>query len=248
MLFDDDQPKQQRAGQQRAGQQRGGASGDGYAWHRKNAINNLRGAGEAKRNAWLDEVRAVQAATGMEWKDALQEASRRRKATNGSYQTWKQRVVNGYTGRQSGDVKCAAGKKCPGKYTKAAATTYRPGAHYKLPLTQSAAVNQLRKHYRERGLAGGENGLKNATKAMRQDIAKKRAGKPLQPCPTKVVTVKRKDGTTYQRKVANKNEACADSWLYRGEGVRRHDIAGVDHGNKDRSPAYGKRRLYSKRK
>jgi len=250
MLFGEEKHGTKSRQQSQPRQQHGGAVGDGYAWHRKNAINNLRGEGENKRNAWLDEVRAVQAETGLEWKSALQEASKRRKAGNGSYKTWKQRVVKGYTGRQASQVKCAAGKKCPGKYSKPASATYRQGAHAsKRPLSQQAAVKQLRSHYRARGLASGdEKGLKKATMAMRQDITKKRKGKPLQPCPTRIITVKRKDGTTHQRRIAKKTEACADSWLYRGKGVTRHDMAGVDHGNKDRSDAYGKRRLYAKNK
>lgn len=228
--------------------QHGGGAGDGYAWHRENAINNLQGAGEAKRNEWLNEVRDVKTETGMDWKDALQEASRRRKQQDTNYQTWKQRVVGGYTGRQAQDVNCAEGKKCPGRYTKAASTTYRPGAHYKRPLSQQAAISQLRKHYREIGLSGGPEGLKKATKAMRQDISKKRAGKPLQPCPTRLITVTPKNGAPYQRRVVQKTAECADNWLYRGSGVRYHDMVGVDYGDKKDSGAYGKRRLYAKRK
>lgn len=37
------------------------------------------GSRSRKRNTWIDEVRAVQAETGLDWKNSLKEASRRRK-------------------------------------------------------------------------------------------------------------------------------------------------------------------------
>lgn len=226
--------------------QSGGAAGDGYGWHRSNAINNLSAAGVAKRDAWLDEVRQVADEMNMSWKDALQEASRRRASRSG-YQTVKERVIAGYKPRVASQVRCQAGRACPGAYSKPAATTYRPGAHNKRLLSQDAAVKHLRSYYRERGAAAGGSptAMKNATKAMRQDISRlKRGSRKLTPCPTRVINVKATaTRPAHQRRIVMKTPECADNYLYRGVGVRRYDFEGVDDGIGKKSRAYGLKRL-----
>ena len=237
--------KKQHGGDWHSKKQHGGASGDGYSWHRQNAVNNLGSTGRAKRDQWLDEVRTVHEG-GVPWKDALKQASTNRQAVSGVYRTHKQRVIDAYKPRNADSVRCTPGKKCPGKYDKPATATYRPGARSKRVMTEQAAVAALRKFYREVGLAKGNMG--NATKGMRQDISKKKGMKALKPCGTSTITVTRKDGVTYQRRVPVKTADCADSWLYRGKGVRRHDMQGVDAANKKISKASGKSKMYNRKK
>ena len=103
--------------------QNGGASkrepGDSYAWHRAksasgvaNARSNLSAkkqlaweteslSGEDKRAAWVKEVREVMKKDGINYRDALKEASRLRKASNKkSYRkndqslSWKYRIYS----------------------------------------------------------------------------------------------------------------------------------------------------------
>ena len=75
--------------------------GDSYEWHRSpsdspgyaNARNNLLtqkqlpwedapDTGESKRQAWIQEVRAVMDTQGLNWRDALKTASANRKQKN----------------------------------------------------------------------------------------------------------------------------------------------------------------------
>lgn len=234
-------------GEQKGGStQHGGAAGDGYSWHRLNAVNNLGEDGRARRDQWLDEVRAIHDGGRVPWKDALKQASVNRQTRNTAYRTHKQRVVTSYKPRDASAVRCTPGKKCPGKYNKPATASFRPGARTKRVMTEQAAVSALRKFYREVGLSKGN--MTNATKGMRQDISRSKGKKALKPCNTRTITVTRKDGVTYPKRVPVKTADCADSWLYRGKGVRLHDMEGVDNKNKNTSKAYGKRKLYSKSK
>jgi len=240
---------QQRAGQQRAGQrgqragtqQRGGA---GYDAQRAVASANL-AKGEAGRSAWVEEVKAVQDANpGMSYGEALHYASQHRKEDDPNYLTVKERVVASYKPRKASDVNCAPGKACPGAYNSPATSTFRPGRRNKSRMTQQSAVDALREHYRSIGQAkGGKNGMKSATKAMRQDISKQRKGAPLVPCPTKL--------NSLGRRVVDKNAdgyaQCRDNWLFRNDPTK-YDMEGVDHGESKKSSAYGKRRLNSARK
>lgn len=196
-------------------------SGGDYRWHRTNAINNLAGVGEAKRDAWLNEVRAVQGETGMMWKDALREASNRRRAANPNYRTWKETTISNYRPRVAANVTCPPDKpNCPGKYDRPATSTFRPGRRNKRPMSEAAAVRVLREHYRNKGEESGD--MKAATKAMRQDISKKRnAKRVLQP-------------------------GSPDSWLYR-KNPTGYDMVGVDYGEGRKSPAWGKNKLYSRK-
>lgn len=228
--------------------QAGGATGDGYGWHRRNALNNLGQQGINGRDAWLDEVRAVQAQNpGMIWSDALRAASLARRANRPNYKSVKERVVSGYTGRTAAAVDCPPGKPCPGAYNKPAPTTYRPGKRLHRPLSEAAAVKALREHYRSLGHSGTMKSMKSATSGMRRDISLKRKTQPLTACGTRTITVKKPNGGTGTRRIAVKTPECADSWLYRS-APRRHDLVGVDYGEGKDSPAYGKRKLYKKRK
>ena len=251
--------------------QKGGA--DSYAWHRApsgtaglaNARSHLLATkqhpwedapetGENKRASWIAEVRSVMEETNTNWRDALKEASRRRKQGTPNYKTVVERVTSSYTGRQASNVKCTDGKVCPGKYTKGpkidAVTNervYRPNAHKvsRVHLTADAAKNILRDYYKERAAKGTiKAGLVGATRAMRQDISKRNNKKIVQsPCPTKLVTVNKKDGTSYKRRVVDTQHvdyaACRSNWLYRST-PGRFDMETVDYGEGQASPAYGK--------
>lgn len=253
-------------------EQKGG--GDSYAWHRSESrkhrgIANARShllskkklpweteakSGESKRTAWISEVREVMVQSGLNWRDALKEASRRRKEKVPNYLTVEERVKDTYTGRKSTSVKCTPGKVCPGKYDKPIATKptgevmYRPNAHNvsKRHLTAEAATNLLRDYYRNRAKSGlYKKGISGATKAMRQDIGKTNSSRVMQsPCPTKLITVTRKDGKVYQRRVVDKDHpdfaACRSNWLYRAT-PRKFDMKGVDAGDS----AAGKSKLYN---
>jgi hypothetical protein len=248
---------------------------DSYSWHRAtsadprhNGIANARShllaekrlpwedeekSGEAKRAAWINEVRTVMNQSGLNWRDALKEASRRRKATVPAYQTVVERVKNSYTGRKAEDVNCAV---CPGKYTKPVARdvdgsiAYRPNAHKvsRAHLSETAATNILRDYYRQRAQAGAYKSMNTATKAMRQDISKVNRSRKIQsPCPTKMTNVTRRDGTVYQRQVVDKTHPdfaqCRSNWLYRAT-PHRFDMEGIDAGEGRASPAYQKGKLY----
>lgn len=253
--------------------QTGGA--DSYAWHRApsplgvaNARSHLLAtkqlpwetearSGEDKRAAWIEEVRVVMNESGLNWREALKEASRRRKS-NPKYQTVVERVKKSYTGRDASTVKCTPGKKCPGKYTKDVvrevdgSVAYRPNAHNvsRTHLTTDAAVNILRDYYKQRAKTGSyKKGMAGATKAMRQDIGKRNNSRVVQsPCPTKLITVTRKDGKVYQRRVVDKAHPayadCRSNWLYRDSPLR-FDMEGIDAGEGEASPAYGKYNLYN---
>lgn len=257
-------------------EQTGGA--DSYAWHRSESqlpgVANARShllaekklpwekeakSGESKRAAWIEEVRKVMTETGLNWRDALKEASRRRKEKVPNYRTIEERVKDTYTGRDSANVKCTPGKRCPGKYTKPVTRkptgeiAYRPNAHKvsKRHLTTEAATNLLRDYYRNRAKSGiYKKGIAGAAKAMRQDIRKRNSSRIIQsPCPTKLITVTRKDGKVYQRRVVDKSHpdfaACRSNWLYRAT-PRRFDMEGVDAGENKNSPAYQKKLYNSK--
>jgi hypothetical protein len=241
--------------------QKGGA--DSYQWHRTNAHDHLKTtkklpwedeakSGENKRAIWIQEVKDVMAETGSNWKDALTEASNRRQQKINGYQTVVDRVKKSYKGRKADDVKCSNPDKCPGRYTKPVAmkdgeVIYRPNAHNvsKVHLTTDAATKILREYYKERSHKY-KNGLKGATTAMRQDISKKRKGGTVQsPCPTKLITVNKKNGTTYQKRIVDREHpdfnACRSNWLYRST-PGSFDMQTVDYGEEN-SPAYGKNKL-----
>jgi hypothetical protein len=212
--------------------------------------------GEQKRAAWIAEVRDVMVQQGINWRDALKEASRRRKENIEGYATYKERVTASYTGRNAATVDCPPGKACPGKYTKPVARdqtgeiVYRPNAHNvsRAHLTTEAATHLLRDYYRQRANKY-KNGLPGATKAMRQDISRLNKTRITQsPCPTKKITVtRRKDGLVYQRNVVDKSHPdyaeCRSNWLYR-DNPGKFDMQTVDAGEGKDSPAYGKTRLY----
>lgn len=215
------------------------SGGAGYARQRASGkqLTNLRSKGGLeKRDAWIAEVKAVQRETGMSYSDALHEASVRRQNRDPSYRTHKQRVMANYKPRSRSAVlaECArnGSRACPGAYDRPATSSYRPGRRNKRLMTEKAAVAALRKHYREMGRASGN--MKSATRSMRADISRKR-GRVLTPCPTQL--------DSRGRRVAVRTDECADSYLFRGEGARRYDMAGVDDGIGKRSPAYGKRLL-----
>jgi len=254
------------------GVQRGGA--DSYGWHRgpsgiegfSNSRSHLLNkkqlpweavpaTGENKRQAWLNEVSQVQGLRGISWREALQEASRQRKQNIGGYKTVVERTTESYTGRTADTVACV---ECPGKYDKEVARSpdgtivYRPNAHksQRRHLSAEAAKNILRKYYRDRA-DQTKHGLKRATTKMRLDISKTNTTRALQtPCPTRLITVNKADGTTYRRKVVDRShtgfEDCRSNWLYR-DSPSKFDMQTIDHGEGKKSPAYGKRRLYKKR-
>lgn len=254
-------------------EQHGGA--DSYHWHREpsttanysNARSHLltqkrlpweqtARTGEDKRKAWLEEVRGVMNSQGLNWRDALKVASQQRKAKINGYQTVVERVKGSYTGRRAENVDCV---NCPGKYTKPVKrdratgdVIYRPQGHNvsRNHLSTDAAVKLLRDYYKQRS---GQyiGGLKGATKAMRQDISKKRGRKPLEkrktnvvqsPCPTKLITVTTKKGVTYQKRVVDKAHPayaeCRSNWLYR-DTPGKFDMETVDYGEGHNSKAYG---------
>ena len=245
--------------------------GDSYSWHRQasavDGYSNSRShllnskqlpweaeatTGESKRQAWINEVSQIQANMGLTWRESLQEASRRRKESIDGYKTVKQRVTESYTGRSADDVDC---DECPGKYSKEVARSqdgeiiYRPNAHksQRRHLSAEAAKNILRKYYRDRA-EPTKLGMKRATKAMRLDISKKNSSRTLQtPCPTKMITVRKSDGTTYQRKIVDREHPgfaeCRSNWIYR-DNPSKFDMQQIDYGEGKKSPAYGKRRLY----
>lgn len=253
------------------GDQKGGA--DSYAWHRApstdpqhNGLPNARShllaakklpweteakTGESKRAAWIEEVRGVMAETGLNWRGALKEASRRRKQNVNGYQTVVERVKESYTGRNADTVKCN-GPKCPGKYNKPVQrgndgeVKYRPHAHNvsRKHLSTDAATKLLRDYYRQRANSY-KNGIKSANKAMRQDISKVNTSRVIQsPCPTKLINVTSKKGKVYQRRVVDKSHPgfaqCRSNWLYRST-PGRFDMEGIDAGDGKDSPAYGKK-------
>lgn len=253
---------------ERPKEQRGGD--DSYLAHRTQAPKNLQTkkqlewenearTGVDKRNIWLAEVRNIVAVDGLNWSAALEEASRRRKAKIDGYQTVKERTKSSYTGRQATNVQCAPGKRCPGKYTKDPAKdpvtgerVYRPNAHKgkHVHLTIDAAKNILRDYYKDRAATGAvKGGLKGATRAMRQDISRKRHRNKVQsPCPTRLITVNKKDGTSHQRRIVDRTHPdfaeCRSNWLYRST-PGRFDMKTLDYGNGpdsdgQLSPAYGK--------
>lgn len=266
------------------GQQFGGA--DSYSWHRSEStdnshiVNGVRYAnarshlltkkrlpweaeadtGENKRAAWIEEVKGVMQDTGMNWRDSLKEASKRRKQNNAEYKTVVERVKGSYIGRTAQNVNCSPGKKCPGRYTKPVVltsqgdVTYRPNAHNvsRAHLSTNAAASILRDYYKERS-GSYKNGLRGATKAMRQDISKRKlkGNKTQSPCPTKMITVTRKDGKTYQRKIVDKSHPeyheCRSNWLYRAT-PGRFDMHKIDFGEGEDSPAYGIHTLAKPRK
>lgn len=208
--------------------------------------------GESKRAAWISEVREVMTNEGLNWKMALEEASKRRQARNKQYKTVKKRVADDYKPRVAANVKC---DKCPGKYDKDVIRdkngqrVYRPNAHNvsRAHLSTEAATQLLRDYYRQRANKY-KNGLPGATKAMRQDISRLNTTRVLQsPCPTKKVNVTKKDGTVYQRNTVDKKHPdfanCRSNWLYRAN-PGKFDIEKVDAGEGNKSPAYGKARLY----
>ena len=208
--------------------------------------------GEAKRAAWIAEVRTVMLEEGINWKSALLEASRRREANVAGYATVKKRVADSYKPRVAANVKC---DKCPGKYNKDVKRdqngeiVYRPNAHNvsRSHLSTEAATRLLRDYYRERANKY-KNGLPGATKAMRQDISRLNKTRVTQsPCPTKKITVTRKDGKVYQRSVVDKSHPdyaeCRSNWLYR-DNPGKFDMQTVDAGEGKDSPAYGKVSLY----
>lgn len=256
-------------------EQVGGA--DSYAWHRSassipgvaNARSHLLEAkrlpweasastGEAKRAAWIEEVRNVMATQGLNWRDALKEASRLRKQTVPQYRTVVERVKDSYTGRNAADVICSPGKTCPGSYDKDIITDdqgevkYRPNAHNvsRRQLSVEAATNILRDYYRERA-SSYKKGIQGATKAMRQDISRVNTSRVLQsPCPTKYINVTRNtnDGpVVYQRRVVDKSHPdyaqCRSNWLYRDSPLK-FDMEGIDAGEGKDSPAYGVHNLH----
>jgi hypothetical protein len=249
---------------------------DSYAWHRApstvdgmtNARSHLLSSkklpwemeartGEDKRAAWIEEVRNVMAETGLNWREALKEASQRRKKNVPQYQTVVERVKDSYTGRNASAVNCTEGKICPGRYTKDIArddqgeVKYRPNAHNvsRVHLTTKAATKILRDYYRQRANEY-KNGMAGATKAMRQDISKLNTSRVLQsPCPTKLINVTRKDGKVYQRNIVDKTHpdyaACRSNWLYR-DSPGKFDMKGIDAGEGKGSLAYGKNKLHTK--
>lgn len=255
-------------------QQVGGA--DSYSWHRSasanpahNGVANARShllaekrlpwedeekTGEAKRAAWINEVRTVMNETGLNWRDALKEASRRRKASVPAYQTVVERVQNSYKGRKAEDVNCVT---CPGKYTKPVvrdvngSIAYRPNAHKvsRTHLSETAATNILRDYYRQQAQSGAYKNMNTATKSMRQDISKVNRSRKIQsPCPTKLTNVTLRNGTVYQRRVVDRSHPafaeCRSNWLYRAT-PKRFDMEGIDAGEGRASPAYQKGKLYN---
>lgn len=241
--------------------QRGGA--DSYAWHRKNVRAHLQSktrlpwegtarSGEEKRAAWIQEVRDVMEETGLNWRDAMKEASARRQQKIAGYRTVIQRTTDSYTGRRAENVKCTNPSKCPGRYTKPVVTNngkivYRPNGHNvsRAHLTAEAATKILREYYKERAHKY-KDGRRGATKAMRQDISKRSKRAVVQsPCPTKIITVNGKNGPYNKRIIDRAHPAfaeCRSNWLYRST-PGKFDMETVDAGEGSASGAYGKNTL-----
>lgn len=241
--------------------QRGGA--DSYAWHRKNVRSHLQSrttlpweeqprSGEEKRAAWIQEVRDVMEETGLNWREAMKEASLRRQQKIAGYRTVVQRTKDSYTGRRAEDVNCSNPDKCPGRYTKPVVTrggevVYRPNAHNvsRVHLTTDSAARILREYYKERAHKY-KGGRKGATKAMRQDISKRNKRAVIQsPCPTKTISVNGKYGR-YTRKIIDRDSPdyaeCRSNWLYRST-PGKFDMESVDAGEAKSSKGYGKKVL-----
>jgi hypothetical protein len=205
--------------------QKGGTPGSGYRWHRENAIMNLGTDAIARRDVWLNEVRAIYRGGQVPWKQALQQASKNRTDKEG-YLSVKDRTIASYKGRNASSVKCQADRPggkavCPGRYTKPASTEFRPQGHKnKRVLTQEAAKTLLRDYYRSR------KDLIKAQIAMKKDMSTKR-NRALEACPVKTIT----DSLNRTRSIAVKTPECADNWLYKNPG--KYDMKGIDHGNKD---------------
>lgn len=177
----------------------------GYGWHRKNAFENLKvKEGVLKRDTWMNEVRNIVSAKGVNWKTAMSIASNDRKTANPSYTTVKETVLSNY---------------------KSQTEVYRPNRHLnKHVLTERSANELLKEYYKSRGRQIGN--LKLANKSMKTDIAKKRTV-ALEPCKT----ITKIDKTGKKHTLAVKTDACADSWLFRKPN--KYDISKVDHGNKE---------------
>lgn len=241
--------------------QRGGA--DSYAWHRNNVRAHLQSktqlpweekarSGEEKRAAWIQEVRDVMGETGLNWREAMKEASARRQQKIEGYRTVVQRTKDSYTGRRAENVRCSNPGKCPGRYTKPVTTrggevVYRPNAHNvsRAHLTTESATKILREYYKERAHKY-KDGRRGATKAMRQDISKRNKRAVIQsPCPTKVISVNGKHGK-YNRRVVDRDHPayaeCRSNWLYRST-PGKFDMEGVDAGEGKASKGYGKKVL-----
>lgn len=187
------------------------------------AYKSLPASATAKASAWRDEVRAVQQAQGVSYKEAMTIASEARKAQDSGYQTTKQRYVAGLDAvRKDG--------------------TYSPyGSKNKRPLSLSAAQRILEQYYRD----NRENFSKGPLTAMRKDIGScKKSTKVLVPCPPGIKT---------RAQATAAGHACANNWKYRpgksaksATGPAQYDMDGLDNlCGKENAQARKDSKLYS---
>lgn len=143
-------------------------------------------------NAWIHEVKALQLRTSMTFKEALSEASARRKDRIPMYMTVNERYIANLDAKRD-QTKIKHGSK--------ENTLYRySGRKNKRPLTMPAAERILLKYYRDRS-----NRYKNPLSAMRKNIASchKDPKRTLYACQSD------------EKKMPIMTQQCANSWKFR---------------------------------
>lgn len=226
--------------------QQGGARGDGYAASRARGKANAATL-SALSAKWRSEVDG-QRANGLNLKDAMKAASAARKAADGSYKTTADKRILGYTsstGREYPPLKgyCQGPLAAKGERRACASRTPirvdNPRTN-KRGVSAAGGLRLLRNSYLTRLRAGEFEGGKRsagtrARMGMKRDMSMAKKHGVRQACDTREVSVAgytRADGREVApttRRVAVKNDACADSWLYR-RSSRNNDLAGVDAG------------------
>jgi len=164
--------------EQKGGGRSGGRSG--------RSSGGNRSVTDAKRAAWINEVRAVMAETGMSWKDSLKEASLRR----------KQRVKVNATVNTT--VNATVNAKVNAKVNGGPSKTIRPSQS--VQSSSNAAHPHTQSTYRHLSVP--------ATIKLLRDHYQSRAGQfkdeSMGLMPVRTITVTRKDGKTYQRRAHQK--------------------------------------------
>jgi hypothetical protein len=161
-----------------------------------------------KAKIWRDEVKAVQNELGITYKQALQEASKRRKENDDQYKTMEQRYVEHLDSIRQSDKK------------------YHPyGSKNKRPLSFEAAQRLLLQYYKERA----DQYKKGPLTAMKKKISSCHADpkRTLIACPP---------GIKSKKDALEKAPECVGSWKYRpgkhakgATGPGYYDIEGLDN-------------------
>jgi hypothetical protein len=200
-----------------------------------------------KAQAWRAEVADVRNRMGISFKDALVEASNRRKDTAG-YQTVADRRVAAYKPRVAADVSCYGQSKCIGAYDRPGGPRYDGPAIRKTRVTAAGAEKLLRALYHQRGRElGPSDRLKTASARGRAGYRRDKSmvsSKVYEPCPTRTIALA--NGNTRQIARAPKGHPCRNNWQY-ASTIKHHllghrkrfggfgDVRGVDDGVKDAS-------------